>query len=266
MMADDRETRGGGEAGRRRPAGSAADMARHLDLGTLTAHLDRELSDPDQREADRHLRQCADCRQELNELRATVTLLNGLPQYAPRRSFRVGSAHAVRPSGGGWLARLLPALPALRAATAAAAILLLLVVAGDLFTSIGDERTISEPVSAPQQDFDAGAPANQVADDGGEAELEEAAPGGNGTNSIAESSETAAAPNAARQPAPANAATSGIATPPTSGEATDDLGGAGTAVAESTDGPSLWRIAQLALGLLLLWLIVTVVGLERLRR
>ncbi|MBA3518017.1 MAG: zf-HC2 domain-containing protein, partial [Rhizobiales bacterium] len=75
-MRSDQAGGGGGDAERSRsPARPPANAARHLDLDTLTAYLDHELSDADRQDAEHHLRLCADCRQERDELRATVLLL-----------------------------------------------------------------------------------------------------------------------------------------------------------------------------------------------
>jgi len=267
-MRSDQAGGGGGDAERSRsPARPPANAARHLDLDTLTAYLDHELSDADRQDAEHHLRLCADCRQERDELRATVLLLRGLPQYAPRRSFRVGSERAMTPVNGGWLARLLPALPAIRVAMVAVAMLLLVVVSGDLLTGVGDDQRLAAPGAAPPIAEIADEQAEPAADDDAGVQIDQAAPTANGTNPLAESSERTAAPPApvaGRQPA-TNAA-AGRSTPmPAGDEAIDAAGDAGVEPA-AADGPSIWRLAQLALGFLLLWLMVTMVGLEWLRR
>lgn len=269
-MRNDQARGGGGDAERSRsPARPAANAARHLDLDTLTAYLDHELSDADRQDAEHHLRLCADCRQERDELRATVMLLRGLPQYAPRRSFRVGSERAMTPVNGGWLARLLPALPAIRVATVAVAMLLLVVVSGDLLTGVGDDRRLAAPPPAPPSAEIADEQAEPAADDDAGVQRDQAAPTANGTNPLAESSETTAAPPApaGRQPATSDegAAASRSTPMPAGDEEIDAAGDAGVEPAAAA-GPSIWRLAQLALGFLLLWLMVTMVGLERLRR
>ncbi|MDQ3779352.1 MAG: zf-HC2 domain-containing protein [Chloroflexota bacterium] len=268
-MRNDQARGGGGDAERSRsPARPAANAARHLDLDTLTAYLDHELSDADSQDAEHHLRLCADCRQERDELRATVLLLRGLPQYAPRRSFRVGSERAMTPVNGGWLARLLPALPAIRVAMVAVAVLLLVVVTGDLLTGVGDDQRLAAPPPAPPNAEITDEQAEPAADDDAALQRDQAAPAANGTNSLVESSERTAvppAPAAGRQPA-TNAAAARSTPMPAGDEAIDAAGDAGVEPAEAADGPSIWRLAQLALGFLLLWLMVTMVGLERLRR
>ena len=73
------------------PGGSARrPIPQHLDTDALSAYLDGRI-EPDVRSAvAAHLAACADCRRELDELRTTVDVLRGLPQYRPRRSFQLG--------------------------------------------------------------------------------------------------------------------------------------------------------------------------------
>jgi hypothetical protein len=119
---------------RRRDATSAA--AQHLDVATLSSYVDRTLSASDQRAVEAHLASCPSCRQELAETSATVDLLRGLPNYQPRRSFRIDSAVARRERGSiVWLGPYLSALPALRVATAAVTLLFLGTIAADVLTN-----------------------------------------------------------------------------------------------------------------------------------
>lgn len=110
----------------------------HLDTDALSAFLDERLDGEQREEAAGHIAICPDCRRELRELRATVDLLRGLPQYRPRRSFVLGNeyAHPVRTSR---LVRFLPLLPVLRAATVAALLLLFGVGAADVLTEVGND-------------------------------------------------------------------------------------------------------------------------------
>jgi len=163
MTDDVRRPPGRVEAGH---AGGAA--ARHLDLDLLNAYLGEELPPADRAAAAGHLGACPACRRELAELRATRTLLRGLPHYAPRRSLRLGPEHA-RPgqaasAGLGWLARLLPALPVLRAATAAVAVCLLLVTAGGL---LADREAEPAPAAVGGPAAEQGAPATGAGGAGG---------------------------------------------------------------------------------------------------
>ena len=125
-------------------------MPQHLDTATLSLYLDDGLDPEDRATAARHLSGCVDCRQELAELRATVALLGDLPQYRPRRSFQLSAEHA-RAARPGFFARLLPVLPALRAASAAVALLLVVVGAGDYWT-----RDDEAPPRSGQEALDSG--------------------------------------------------------------------------------------------------------------
>jgi anti-sigma factor RsiW len=315
---------------RGRPPDERGDgFSQHPDAETLSAYLDDRLPPRDRAVVVAHAAGCADCRRELAELRATVALLRGLPQYAPRRSFRLTPAQTVRPTapGWGWFARLLPALPALRAATVAVAILLLAVSVGDVLVHRDDEDPSRQAFEAPATTRDEAvgtepaAPASEGA--GGEPSLamEAAAPttaptaaAGNQapaavqdapmaaqaaptTPAGPEAARAAGAPEAAgaaqpeeEAPAADEAPQTGAAAPPPAATATfgptataiagptpaDDAaatGAAGDGAAQDADAdgdedddPSGWRLAEVGLGLLLLWLIVTVAGLQRLRR
>lgn len=71
---------------------------------------------------------------ELAELQATARLMNRLPEYTPRRSFRLGEEHAKAsppPAQG----KILQFLPIVRTLSVAAA-LIFMVVAGSLFFDI----------------------------------------------------------------------------------------------------------------------------------
>lgn len=114
----------------------------HLTPDQLTAYHDGDITTAERLNLDEHLRTCPACRRELRDLRSTVALLQGLPEYRPRRSFqltpdRVTAAHSWWERLG---FRLLPALPALRAATVATAILLVAVGVGDVFRDRSDSN------------------------------------------------------------------------------------------------------------------------------
>jgi anti-sigma factor RsiW len=133
-----------------RPAAEEGPAARHLTPEQLTAYLDGDVTTGERVRMDDHLRTCRDCRRELTELRATVVVLNRLPQYRPRRSFQLTPERiaAMRPWWERFGFRLLPALPALRVATVAAAILLVAVSAGGVIR----ERSTNQP-APPQAAF-----------------------------------------------------------------------------------------------------------------
>lgn len=94
----------------------------------LSTYIDRRLDEPQTTALEKHLATCAPCRQELQTLRATVTLLNALPRAVPQRSFALAKQPQV--------SRAAPTyLWGMRAATAIASVALLLLIAGDLLGS-----------------------------------------------------------------------------------------------------------------------------------
>jgi hypothetical protein len=66
----------------------------HLDIDAVSAFIDRDLHPNDLSALEQHLALCPACRREVLEIHATVLLLAGLPQYAPRRSFSLTAEHA----------------------------------------------------------------------------------------------------------------------------------------------------------------------------
>lgn len=155
----------------------------HLDTDALSAFLDDRLDGNLNTAATGHIAACPDCRRELAELRATVSLLGGLPQYRPRRSFTLGSeyAHPVRTNR---LIRLLPMLPALRAATIAVFLLLVGVGAADVLTQIGedsDDNSFPAAMTSEDPGETAMQPANGVDEPAGEGPVSDIAPTGDGT-------------------------------------------------------------------------------------
>jgi len=222
------------------------DGATHQHIGddVLNAYLDGALGERDQREVAAHLSECRECRRELAELRATANLLRGLPQYRPRRSF-VMTPEEAPARRRGWAARLLPALPALQAAAVVVALLLIAVTAGDLVTH---RQETSGPRLAALPIVTAALPA--------------------GTRSVPATSHVMQA----RAPAPASAKEANGAGTPTFVQSAAAAAPSPTPAAQTasprpakTGSSSLWRVGEVALGLLLLWLLVTIVGLRRMR-
>src|SRR5215218_10250811 len=68
---------------------------RHLMSEQFTAYLDGDLAAADRVRIDDHIRSCAECRVELAQIRSTVILMRGLPEYRPRRSFRLSPDRAA---------------------------------------------------------------------------------------------------------------------------------------------------------------------------
>ena len=63
-----------------------ADRPGHLDIDAVSAFVDRDLEPDDLTTIEFHLHECPACHREVLEIRTTVVLLAGLPQYTPRRS------------------------------------------------------------------------------------------------------------------------------------------------------------------------------------
>ncbi|GAB4110232.1 MAG: zf-HC2 domain-containing protein [Roseiflexaceae bacterium] len=76
------------------------------DTELLSAYLDQQLNDQERRALEARLDRDADLRQQLEELRATVTLLRSLEPLRPPRSFTIAPEQAQRPRAG-WLNWLL---------------------------------------------------------------------------------------------------------------------------------------------------------------
>lgn len=236
-MSDDRTQRG---------PGSESERARHLDLDAMSLLLDDALPPAERAAAEAHLAACPDCREDYEELRATVRLLHGLPQYAPRRSFTLTPEQArlavSPPRRLSW-----PGEGVLRwAALAVAALLLLTTVGQQTFDRSGGPAP-SAPIAAP-------APPQAAQPDFAASEQ--------------------GAPEAAAPQAPAPAAADAEETVSTeANHGTESMRKASESVDETRSGGAIppggvsgWRIAQLGLTLALLWLIVGIAGLRWMRR
>lgn len=122
----------------------------HLAIEVLSAYLDHALPPADRAHADAHLATCEACRQELRELTATVALLSTLPEPRPRRSFQLFPSQ-IQAQAPWWQRlgeRMLPRLPAVRAAAVAVALLLVAVTTIDLLRDnniTGPSRPANQP-------------------------------------------------------------------------------------------------------------------------
>lgn len=88
----------------------------HVPSEVLSAYLDDQISPAEQRDVSAHLGTCDACSTEVAELRATVKLLNGLPEFSPRRSFALDESHTRPPRTINPALRLLPVVRALSVA------------------------------------------------------------------------------------------------------------------------------------------------------
>jgi hypothetical protein len=112
----------------------------HLTEDDLNRYLDEHFPVDEQPGLASHLSRCPECRERLEQLRATVRLLRNAPQMTPRISFRIAPQDASPQSK--WdrlLSRLVPGTPALRVATVGVFVLLLTVTATDRLSDDGAE-------------------------------------------------------------------------------------------------------------------------------
>ncbi len=137
----------------------------HIRTDDLSAYIDGMLSESDRSAIANHLATCAECRAELAELRATVRLLNALPQYTPRRSLQLGMDHDTHRSRQSPVIRFLPVVRSL----SVAAVILFMVAAGALLlggTSDDVDRSMA-PRSGVQSETGATDDASQGAGEAG---------------------------------------------------------------------------------------------------
>ncbi len=152
---------------------------RHIKPETLSEYLDGRLQAAALARVGRELASCGACRDELDSLRATVTMLRQLPEEAPRRSFTMAAPppEPVR-------ARPAPFLRipqwAYAGAVSLAVIVLVVLVSADTMGLLapGEPTTSREPAAAPESEdgqFQAPAPAAQPVP-AGEAATEQSPP------------------------------------------------------------------------------------------
>src|SRR5215207_4536843 len=165
------------------------DRPGHLNIDAVSAFVDRDLEADELTTIEFHLHECPACHREVLEIRTTVVLLTGLPQYTPRRSFCLGHEHARAsrrslPRGRSWsgssgssgypasaasavanaeAGRAAGWLPGLQAAAMVVGVLLLLVTSSDLMGMPPQPKEwLSDEVRVQQLDFRA-APAPESA-------------------------------------------------------------------------------------------------------
>ena len=108
----------------------------------LSAYLDGRTSRAELALVERHLKSCTDCARTLATLSATVAAVKQLPRVRAPRSFALPRSMAKQPRSTPWL------YPLLRTATALATLLLVIAVAGDVYTRFTLFST-SAPMVAP---------------------------------------------------------------------------------------------------------------------
>ncbi len=93
--------------------------------GLLSSYIDGQVSRAERRVVEDHLAACDACSRELDELRRTVSLIGGLPELRPGRSYALSSAHQEDPARRPAFSLWAPGI-----AAAACAVLLVVVISG----------------------------------------------------------------------------------------------------------------------------------------
>ena len=139
----------------------------------LSSYVDGQVSDAETRRVEEHLASCAECRRDLETLRATVGLLKGLPEVVPASALRLDSPPI--PVRGPWAYVWATRLATSFAAFMLAALLLgdsfeLVRQTGDLVATTAEERAAQAFEPAPVVAMAALAPTIEQQDDQASAE------------------------------------------------------------------------------------------------
>lgn len=250
----------------------------HLSEAQLNELVDGTMQPDEAALARSHLAGCSECEQRYQALFATVAALQQAPSLMPRRSFQLTPEQARIPDKepsriDRFVQRLVPGMPVIRAATLAVALLLVTVSALDVITN--RDGATDQVVTTQMREQ---APSESSSGEGGAQEAAQPAqavatePGMLGAASDSEpASEPQESESAADGAAPAVAPAPAVASPESEKAEVAEASPAPTAspspvsASESSTGVSIspWRIAELALLLLLLWLVVSWVGRSR---
>lgn len=268
----------------------------HLTDAELNELVDGSLAAGELARVQAHLGLCAECDERYQTLLATVSALKQTPSVMPRRSFQLTLDQAKLPEKklgrfDRFAERILPGVPAIKTATIAVALLLISITAFDVLTNQSGQDDGSPSTSmqresdAPAAEVDVAQPAateaptlgeaNESFADTGEADtaIVEAETGGSGAEAepadgaFSSAAEAPAPAAAIEQPAIAASPTSEPTVTPTP-EPTRTVTPTPTP-APGSDGwragvdLSWWRIAELGLLMVLVWLVVSWIGRAR---
>ena len=147
----------------------------------LSAYIDGELSSDEVRSLDTHLKSCDSCRLDLDEMRAAVDALKGIPEVDAPRSFRLTPEMvAERRPAASWSPS--PGLMnGMRMATAGLTVALALVFVVDLGGSGEDSRTAGSLSESAPLGLEADGDVAPLSADG-DVNLDEAPPGDDGSS------------------------------------------------------------------------------------
>lgn len=263
----------------------------HFDAEVLAGYLDRpgDLPHEERVSIETHLATCQACRETLAELRAVIMAMSALPEAAPPRSFAltpemVGSRAHPRPvpaqvrdahepidvrQTSAWQARQMRAV---RWATVAAAVLFVFVLSADIVSNRFDRNTINgdqAPAAVRSQEMQAPTEAAKASEpEGPAAAQEDASTEADALRTTGEEQSATPAPAAAYDPEQAEQ---------------DDGGSEDQSMTMSQDAPPseveqmaseddrrsmstpghYWRLAQVGLALLIVWLLAAMIVLPR---
>ena len=110
----------------------------------LSSYIDGQVDDSEAGRIELHLGQCEECRVELESLRATVGLLQSLPELEVPRSFKLSEAAVRVATPGPARVEFAPSIVwTTRLATSAAAVLVAVLLVGDLTGIVKQSETIA---------------------------------------------------------------------------------------------------------------------------
>lgn len=275
-----------------RPSPEVPSAAEHFDVEVLAGFLDGpgEMPSDEYAAIEAHVATCQLCRDTLGELRAIVTAMAALPNLEPRRSFAVspvmaGSPEPVREvasvrrqqrepvvlrQASAWHERQMRAV---RWATVAAAILFVFVLSADIVSNrfVGTRVDDGPAAITMQSDGASGSTEAEMADepDAPPAAAEDASADADAFRAAG------AGPTATAAPAAAYGSDELVqeSTPPGEQDLAmqqEETAGAEVGSAESSDRRAMstpdhyWRLAQVGLALIIVWLLAAMIVLPRL--
>lgn len=221
----------------------------HLSEDELSAYINGEINDANAlARFEAHLDDCDECRERLNGMRTVVSLLNRSRPPSPSRSFKLDPT-MVQPRAVPIEPWILRVQPVMRRLTAIAAVLLLLVVVGDIVAHQGSSGGALSTARDASTTYNmaSGGSSSSVASGA----IQEATAASGAALTVPEAAQPATA-------SPVSSGKTGSTVPPAARTAV---------VTESPSGSptSYWRLLELAVGVVVVWLLFLSVALPRLQ-
>lgn len=234
----------------------------HPSEDELSAYINGDITDLDElQRLEAHLETCARCREALSELRTVVWLLNRTESPIPSRSFRLDPSLVVAPATlvEPWIVRIQPAL---RRLTAIAAVLLVFLVVADVLVHQNGGETATRSDGATTETSAASAALAPAAT---------AASSQAGTTSAGDNAQPAAATAASAFSSAAGSVTKSAPGTPVATAAVGAISQPQPTLPPPSNPapsarPSYWRLLELAVGVVVIWLLFLTVALPRLVR